>query len=191
MGGYGAALSNFSGRLGGATGGYGGGGAMFGGGGGGGGMVGLDQLLKLLQNMQGGGPGGMNAPNAAGAIQGGTPGGFNLNRGVGAPGNFNLGRGGGSLAPSVQGAPQVENPGANLGGGGFGGGEVAPAAAGGTVPMGNLLSLTPGQVQGRSRANQRLGQFGQGYGGGLARPQRSSWSPQGPQGPRTFAMTAR
>jgi hypothetical protein len=144
-------------------------------------MVGLDQLLKLLQNMQGGyGGGGMNAPNAAGAIQGGAPGGFNLGRGVGAPGGFNLSRGNQSLAPSVPGAPEVTQPGDQSG-----------------VSMGNLLALQkPG------------GQAGQGYGGGLGRA-RNPWgnapipayggglarrpgraAPQAQQGPRVFSMTA-
>lgn len=87
-----------------------------------------------------------------------------------------------SLVPSVQGAPQVENPLA----------DVAPAAAssaGATQPLGNLLSPSAVQRTPRNMSDQRMQR--QQYGGGLGRVARTSWQPFGPQGPRSFAMTAK
>jgi hypothetical protein len=160
--------------------------------GGTGGMMGLGQLLQMLSSQFRGGQfgggqfGGMNAPNAAGAAPAPVNPWDNVMGGRGFQqrgGGFNQ-RGGGfqprgsGLAPSVLGAPQVGDPAAYGGGGG-----ETPAAAGGTVPMGNLLQVTPGQMQGRARSRQVS------YGGGLARrTQPNSWA--GPQGARSFGITA-
>jgi len=167
------------------------GGAMYTGGQGGG-MANLGQLLQLMMGSFRNSYGGMSTPNAAGAQGGGFQ-----NPMMQFP---QQARGGNqSLMPSVQGAPQLPSL-----GDGSGANDVAPAAAGGTVPMGNLLTLFKGgnppanrgmmQTAGiagaagnAGRAHNRVFQP-EPYPGGLPAKQ-SFW--QGPGGNRSFAVSAK
>ncbi len=81
-----------------------------------------------------------------------------------------------SLAPSVEGAPQVENPAVDT-----------TQASQDTVPMGNLLS--PAAVQRKARANTQPPP----YQGAMISPRgvRNRWSPFGANGPQVFGMTAK